>query len=164
MDSILGLAFLFAFQPRFTGLPVHEWMGLSLAGVVLIHLLLGWNWVVNISKKLLGKLPGQTRLLYVVNLALLLAFVGVAVTGVLVSKVVFPHAGENRALLGVHRLFANGILLLMALHLALNWQWVVNLWNKYAVQPRTARRALKPQPSSAPVVVYLPRQGSGEAR
>lgn len=154
VDSVLAAAFLLAFQPRFTGQPVHEWLGLSLGGVVLVHLLMGWNWVANIGKKLLGRLPGQTRLLYAVNLALLAAFVGVSVTGVLVSKVVLAHAGDNRALIGVHKLFADGVLVLMALHLALNWQWVVNLWNKHVAQPWAARR--RPVPAMAqPVPVKV---------
>lgn len=143
VDSILGLAFLFAFQPRFTGLPVHEWMGLALGGVVLSHLLLGWQWIYSISKRFLGKLPTQTRVLYLLNLALLVALVGVAVTGVLISKVVFHHQGEDRSLLGLHKLFANGVLVLMAFHLALNWQWVVNVAQKYVRWPSRSKVQVK---------------------
>jgi len=140
VDSVLGVAFLLAFQPRFTGQAVHEWMGLGLGAVVLVHLLLGWKWMVSVGQKLLGGLPGRTRVLYAVNLALLAAFIGAGVTGVLVSKVVFAHAEGNRILMGLHKLFGNGLLVLMGLHLALNWQWVVNLWNKYLGASQGATR------------------------
>lgn len=154
IDSILGIAFLLAFQPRFTGLSIHEWMGVGLGAVVLVHIGLAWSWVVNVTKRLFQKLPNQTRLLYAINMLLMIAFIGVSVTGVMISEVVFPQIGGNHELVGIHKLFANGILLLMSLHLALNWQWVVNVWNKQVVQALANRRAPKPQTAPVPAVVY----------
>lgn len=41
-------AFLAVSNPRFTGVTVHEWLALSLAGTVTVHLLFHWDWIIKV--------------------------------------------------------------------------------------------------------------------
>ena len=36
----------------FTGLVLHEWLGLAMVGMVLAHLLLAWSWIASQSRRL----------------------------------------------------------------------------------------------------------------
>ncbi len=53
-DAGLFLLFVILLSPRLTGLPVHEWLGIALAGPVLLHLLLSWRWLVTATRRLLA--------------------------------------------------------------------------------------------------------------
>ena len=35
---------------RFTGLVLHEWLGLAMVGMVLAHLLFSWSWIASLSR------------------------------------------------------------------------------------------------------------------
>jgi hypothetical protein len=43
----------------FTGLVLHEWLGLAMVGLVFAHLLLSWNWIVSLSRQGLPTRAGQ---------------------------------------------------------------------------------------------------------
>jgi len=45
VDLFIFLGFLLAFESHFTGLPIHEWFILGGAAVLIIHILIHWDWV-----------------------------------------------------------------------------------------------------------------------
>ncbi|MCL6617173.1 MAG: DUF4405 domain-containing protein, partial [Anoxybacillus ayderensis] len=65
-------------------------------------------------------------------ISLLFSMSGIIVTGILISKVVFPHllSGENHALREIHDVFAKLTLLLVGIHIALHWQWMMSVFRK----------------------------------
>lgn len=67
VDIILFIAFIFSMNYGFTGIVIHEWLGIAFGISLIYHLLLHWKWIVAMSKKLLGRMPGMNRLKYVVN-------------------------------------------------------------------------------------------------
>ena len=52
VDSAIFLAFLVALAPRFSGLALHEWLGVAFGGAIVTHLLLHWQWIVEVTKRL----------------------------------------------------------------------------------------------------------------
>jgi len=52
--SLLALVLLL-FAPRLTGLPIHEWVGLALIPIVLLHLLLSWRWIATSTKTIMPR-------------------------------------------------------------------------------------------------------------
>ena len=63
LDLTLATVFLVSFRPVLTGLAVHEWLGLSLGGALIVHLALHWRWVTGVTRKWLSKLPLKVDLL-----------------------------------------------------------------------------------------------------
>jgi hypothetical protein len=51
-DGLLLVAFTLAYSLGFTGLAVHEWLGLGIGLALLLHLTLHWDWVVRTTRKL----------------------------------------------------------------------------------------------------------------
>jgi hypothetical protein len=123
-------------SPPLTGLPAHEWLGLGLIAVVLVHLLGQWDWTIASSTRFVRRLSGRLRFTYLLNWALFLCLCTVMVSGVLISEAALPALGIGFRGTGgpggampvwrlVHTLSANGLLVLAGIHVGLNWRWVL---------------------------------------
>lgn len=67
VDILIFAAFLIAMDPRSSGLALHEWLTLSMLAAMTVHLLLNWDWIIQISSRFLGKLGGLNRVNYILN-------------------------------------------------------------------------------------------------
>jgi hypothetical protein len=139
LDLIIFIAFLVAMEPHSSGLAIHEWLTLSVMAVLVIHLLLSWDWITEITRRFLGKLGGQTRINYLLNWLLFIDGTLLMVSGVMISEVALPAVGIKLPLgfawRRLHDMSANFALILLGLHTALHWSWVVNTFSKYLIQP-----------------------------
>ena len=45
LDILIFIAFLIAMEPRSSGITIHEWLATSLIAVLVVHLLLSWDWI-----------------------------------------------------------------------------------------------------------------------
>ena len=139
LDILIFIAFLIAMEPHTSGLAIHEWLTLSLLAVLTIHLLLSWDWITEISRRFLGRLGGQTRFNYLLNWLLFIDGTLLMVSGIMISQVAIPAMGINLppgfAWRRLHDMSANIVLVLLGLHTALHWGWVVTTFKKYLFQP-----------------------------
>jgi hypothetical protein len=128
LDAALLVGYTLAYSFGFTGIVVHEWLGLAVGLVLLIHLTLHWDWVVRITRRLLRR-RGQDRLIWLVNLALLFAMTLCVASGIMISRVAMPALGFFLAAgpfwERLHILTAEITLGLVPVHIALRWRWVV---------------------------------------
>ena len=139
LDVLIFLGFLIAMEPGGTGLPIHEWFTLAELATTIIHLLLNWDWLAQTTRRLLGKISGRTRTNYILNWLLFIDGILLMLSGILISRAVVPALGiqlpEAFAWRRLHDMSANFGLLLLGLHTALHWSWIVNAFNAYLVQP-----------------------------
>jgi len=119
---------------RFTGLVIHEWLGLAVIAMVLAHLLFSWSWIATQSRRLFARQTIRERINYLINFAFFFIVTGAIFSGILVSqkaipaltgKNVSPH-GMNMRWAMLHGELGASILLLAALHLAINWDWLLS--------------------------------------
>jgi cytochrome b561 len=128
---------------RFTGLVVHEWLGLALIGMVLAHLLFSWRWIATQSRLLFTAQTVRERINYVINLLLLLSVTAALVFGILISQKAVPALtgtnvspkDMNLRWSNLHNMYAWLVLCLSGLHLAINWDWLLaatrNLFRRF---------------------------------
>lgn len=132
LDGVLFVGFLLATAPRMSGIPVHEWLSILLAVVVVWHLLRHWQWIVQLGKSFVGTLTMPARLNYLLNVLFFITFVLLMYSGIAISESVMPWIGtrslDNRAWRMYHHLLSNLTLIIMSIHVAINWQWIVNLF------------------------------------
>jgi hypothetical protein len=108
---------------RLTGVPLHEWISLTLTALIVSHLLVHWSWVegrIANLRRPTGRRVGGLLL----NATVFAAMGTTIVSGFVVSKVVLPnHLSPERYLRwhGLHETVATFTLLLLGLHLAYNW-------------------------------------------
>lgn len=138
-DIAIFLAALFAPAVAFTGLAIHEWLGVGLALAVIIHLLLHWQWIAQTTRRFLGRTNWTARLNYLVNWLFFVDLTIIIVTGILISEVVLRQLGITLAGNGpahqLHRLASDAMVLILALHVGLHGKWIVSTANRYLVQP-----------------------------
>lgn len=130
IDMVALLLFLVIQEQRATGLVIHEWGGLLIAAIVMVHLLLHWTWIANATQRFFGSLPAEVRLNYVINVLLFFALTTVVFSGLMMSRVAVPFLADHS--IGrffwrwLHTTASDVIFWLIALHVALHWGWIVN--------------------------------------
>lgn len=155
LDILSGISTLVLLSPSLTGIPVHEWLGLAVIIPLLVHLLLNWGWIVTTTRSFFGKLPGRTRINYVLNVLLFILMTAEGFTGLMISREILPlfglSASHNFLFRSLHSQLADGLLIVLGLHLALNWKWVVTVFKKNVFKPFSNRHVPIKNPSSSPL-------------
>ena len=116
----------------FTGLVLHEWLGLAMVAMVLAHLLLAWSWIATQSRRLFAAQSARARVNYLLNLSLFAAVTAVIFSGILISQRAIPALTGTKAAPDMdwrwdtlHNRFSDYVILLSGLHLAINWDWAL---------------------------------------
>ena len=139
IDLLIFAVFLIAMDPRLTGIAVHEWLTLASMAAVMTHLLLNWEWIVRVTRRFFGKLTNRPRINYILNLLLFIDGVLIMLTGIMISESALPALGiqlpRGFAWRSLHDTTANLFILLLGLHTALHWDWIVNAFKCYFVRP-----------------------------
>jgi len=143
LDGLLLVAYTLAYSLGFTGIAVHEWLGIGLGVVLLIHLTLHWDWVVRTTQKLLRR-NGRERFVWLVNLLLLVSMTLCIASGILISEVALPALGialpASSFWRQVHGTTATLTLILVPIHAALRWRWIVGVARRLAAwRPKRSR-------------------------
>ena len=117
---------------RFTGLVLHEWLGLSMVAMALAHMLFSWSWIASLSRRLFTLQSARARINYLLNLSLFAAVVAVIFSGILISQKAVPSLTGMKAAPTMdwrwdylHNLFSLFAIMLSGFHLAMNWEWVL---------------------------------------
>lgn len=118
---------------RFTGLVVHEWLGLAIIAMVLAHLLFSWSWIVTQSHRLLARQTIRERINYLLNFAFFFIVTAAIFSGILVSQKAIPTLTGTKVppdnmdmrWATLHEQFGGMILILAGLHLAINLDWLL---------------------------------------
>ena len=128
-DVLLFGVLGFAAMPHATGLVAHEWLGVALVPVVLVHLVLNWSWIVGTTRQMFTPLPGETRFNHIWDTLLYVMFITATVSGLLVSRVVVPALGIPSLVDGfwamLHTVSAVSLIVMIGVHIALHLRWVI---------------------------------------
>ena len=139
VDLLIFIVFLVAMDPFSTGIAVHEWLTIASMAAVVIHLLLNWEWIAAVTRRFFGKLAARARLNYILNLLLFIDGALIMLTGIMISEAALPalglHVPLNFVWRPLHDATANLFILLLGLHTALHWDWIVRTVKRYLVQP-----------------------------
>ena len=149
LDVAAFLGFLLALDPRATGIAIHEWLTIGGTAVIVLHLLLNWNWIAGVTRKFFKKVSVKPRINYILNWLFFIDGVVVMLTGIMISEVVLPAFGirppEGGAWRQLHTLSADLSIFILALHTALHWDWIVSISKRSVFKPRL-KKQVEPQP------------------
>jgi len=126
-------------DPRPSWCAVHEWLTTAALAALVLHLLLNWEWIVQITRRFIGKVNAQSRINYILNWSLFVDGTVIMLSGFMISESLLPFLGislpRNFAWRSLHDLSANLFLVLLGLHTALHWNWIVESFKRYILQP-----------------------------
>ncbi len=117
---------------RFTGLVLHEWLGLAVVGMVLAHLLFAWSWIFSHSRRFFTLKSIRARINYLVNVSFFAVVTAVIFSGILISQKAIPTLTGSKAAPdmdwrwdSLHNQFSAIVVMLVGFHLAINWEWAL---------------------------------------
>jgi hypothetical protein len=146
LDLSLLIAFTLDYSFNFTGLSVHEWVGLGFGIALVVHVVLHWDWVLRTTGRLFGSLAGRERLRYLVDTLLLLAMTLCVGSGLLISRSALPalgiHLSADGFWTGLHSTTADVCVALVSLHVALSWRWILSVGRR--ILRRRSTKAVTP--------------------
>ncbi len=147
VDVTLFALFLLVMNVPLTGIAIHEWLGIVIGLGLVIHLVQHGNWLATVTQRFRTATSFTNRLNYVMTGLLFAAFSSIIVSGLVISEAAVPWLGivtaSSMFWLWLHLVSVNFVLLLTALHIALNWRWIVNSFDRLVAKPfqaRTVRR------------------------
>ncbi|MCA9995511.1 MAG: cytochrome b/b6 domain-containing protein [Anaerolineales bacterium] len=139
LDIFLFFAFIIDMNTHFTGIPIHEWLGIGFGIALIYHLMLHWQWITAVTQRLFKKLPAQQRFRYLIDLLLFINMVIVIVTGLWISEVAMAQLGlqaqQGFMWRRLHHSSSELVIFLVGLHLALDWKWIVAHTKRYITTP-----------------------------
>lgn len=140
LDLTIFATFLVAYNPRLTGNTIHEWLSVAFGAAIVTHLLFHWRWIANVTTTYFKKSFHRSRLNYVVDLLFFIALTGSLFSGLMISKDILATLGiqlgeVSRSWKSIHSLTSDASLILLGIHFALHWKWIVSCIGRYIVSP-----------------------------
>ena len=119
---------------------VHEWLGIAAGVLFVLHNALNYRWYKALFR---GKYPALRTVQTAVNFLLILAVLGCAVSGVLISQHIFSVGNGSTIELGrqLHLVTTAWAFVLMTVHLGLHWSIFIAIGKKIPMGEK-ARRIL----------------------
>ena len=139
LDVFLFVCLILLLSPFSTGLSGHEFLGAILFPLIILHLLFSWSWIKGSTRRFLVQSGWRERFNYMLNLTLFVFVVLEIVSGLVISQVFVPSLGiktiNDGAWRGLHNQSSVGIVILISLHISLNWQRMVSYFRKKILSP-----------------------------
>lgn len=103
-----------------TGHLIHEILGISMAILLLIHIVTNWNWIKNVTKKL-KKVNKKTQIMYIVNILTMIIYFGAILFGIIISHELFKfETSSNYKFVITHVIFGRLAIIVMLMHLGMH--------------------------------------------
>ena len=146
-DVLQFVVFVLLTAPHATGLPLHEWAGLALAPILVVHLAANWDWIVDKTRNVFRRQPGEVRFNHIWNTLMFVVAVVAIMSGILCSRQVVRSLGFSHPVdffwAVVHSVSATVLIALVGVHLGMHFRWVI-------AQFRRSPRGCKPAGEDGP--------------
>lgn len=131
VDIMMTAALLFLMTYELIGQAVHEWIGIVIFVLFIVHHILNGKWSKNILK---GKYTPLRTLQTVIVILVLLSMLGAMISGVILSRHVLAFlsiSGGHSFARTLHMLSVYWGFVLMSLHLGIHWNMMVSAARKF---------------------------------
>jgi hypothetical protein len=133
IDIILFTGFILCFILDLTGVIVHQWLGLFICMLAAIHLMLHDAWVKNLLRRF-SDLHARPQILFLLDAAIAFGFVGILITGLVISTWLNLSLTSISGWMDVHTAFSIETLFFLVVKIGFHWRWISNairsLFNK----------------------------------
>lgn len=130
IDIAMTIAMLLLMAYQLIGEEAHEWIGVFMFILFIVHHLLNSAWSRSIFK---GKYSTRRICQTILVILILLCMIGSMVSGIVLSRYVFNSLNISTGAVwarSIHMLCAYWGFLLMSIHLGFHWNIITNMWIK----------------------------------
>lgn len=134
VDMAMIVLLLLLMTYELIGQAIHEWIGIGMLVLFVLHHVLNRKWIQNILK---GKYTVLRILQTALVVGMLLTIIGSMVSGIILSHHAFtflPIEGGRSFARNLHMIFAYWGFVLMSLHLGLHWSMMMGMVKKHMKQ------------------------------
>ncbi|MDR2179628.1 MAG: DUF4405 domain-containing protein [Synergistaceae bacterium] len=126
IDLGMTALLLFATAYRITGDVTHEWIGIAVFILFVVHNAVNWRWYRGLFR---GKYDFRRMMNTAVNLLLLATMTALMISGMLLSRTVFAFMGFSGGMQirQAHTLAAYWGLILIAVHVGMHWEMIMGV-------------------------------------
>jgi hypothetical protein len=151
VDVALFAGLIISFFLDFTGVAVHQWIGIAIGALAAYHLLAHWGWVSSVTRRFFAAASGKARLFYLVDAAVLGGLALIVGTGLAISTWLDLSLANYSAWLLVHITASIATLLAVILKLGLHGRWIASTTRKVIARPAAIpNKKAPPQPAGPP--------------
>ncbi len=132
-DVLLAFLWIALMLYALTGSFLHEWAGLISLGLILVHLIVNANWIIQTTKRIFTSTFSKTKCKYILNIGLLILTVFTGISGILISKEIFTwiDVGNREVLVFLHHLSAYLTMIGISIHIGLHWDMMLFVFKKW---------------------------------
>ncbi len=157
MGVALYIGFLVTFFLDATGVELHQWIGLFIGFLVLVHLVLHIDWVAMVTTKFFGDISNSARVNLILDAGLGLGFFSIIFTGIVMSTWLNLTIIDYAAWSNIHTLLSVVTLFALMLKIILHRKWIVCTAEKYIFK-RTPKKVLEPVIAIQPTATRVNRR------
>lgn len=129
LDIVMGIIMICLMNLSFTGIKLHEILGIVVFFLFIFHKILNFKWIKSITINLLKKgIKTKTKIMYVIDIILLILVILNVVTGILISTHILTNITTNniRTTSQWHHFFAYWLAIVLLVHIGLHWEFIRN--------------------------------------
>lgn len=133
LDVVMTVLFICLMKISFTGVALHEIIGISIFVFFIIHQLLNYKWIASMCNNIFaGKVKGKAKFMFVLNAVLFILTSFTVISGILISQSLFPEVSTNNTAIWseLHHFAAYSSLILLSVHIGLHWSMIMNFFKK----------------------------------
>lgn len=142
-DVLLLAVFALTTTPNATGVPLHEWAGLAVIPILVVHLLLNWSWIIGVSRQVFTRLAGEVRFNHLLDAVLFVGMSMVMFSGILASQSALRWMGipirPDPFWRHLHEIWSNVLIVMIGVHVAMHGRWIVARFKRAPVNPPEAK-------------------------
>ncbi|HNW86849.1 MAG TPA: DUF4405 domain-containing protein [Candidatus Limiplasma sp.] len=143
LDVIMTIILVLLYNKRVLGMAFHEIAGLGICGLFIVHKLLNWKWLKAVTVGLFSRrTPARQKLYWALDLLLFGCFVYILISGIMISKILFPTSGGGMGFKTGHYAVAALALALVGVHVGLHFGWIGQRIGFLKKLPKALKRGL----------------------
>ena len=129
LDIIMTVIMILLLNTNFTGVGLHEILGIAIFFLFLLHKIFNFKWIKSITKNLFSKsVKAKAKAMYAIDLLLLILVTLNVLTGILISTTILTGITANNIAVtsNLHHILAYSLLAVLIVHIGLHLSVIRN--------------------------------------
>ena len=143
IDLIALIVYLLVANPAITGVPLHEWFGLGIFVVFIVHTVQHYDWVIDSFKSIFKRFSLLRHGRLILDILIVISFMICMVSGILISGTVLPEfALYSQGYYfwdPLHAVSAKVLLALLLIHVIINGGILIQKWRHDRQKPEGSK-------------------------